>query len=38
MIIHLKHNTDSYVLDDIEKQLKAFHIKKEGLVLMITSS
>ena len=38
MIIHLKNNTDSNVLDDIAKQLKAFHIKKEGLDLMITSS
>lgn len=38
MIIHLKNNTEPNILDDIAKQLKAFHIKKEGLDLMITSS
>ena len=38
MIIHLKKNTTSEILDDMTKQLKAFHIKQENRELLITSS
>ncbi len=38
MIIHLKKNTTSEILDDMTKQLKAFHIKQDNRELLITSS
>lgn len=38
MIIKLKKNTETNILDKMTKQLNAFHIKKENTDLLITSS